>query len=98
MTKSKRALTSSRSSSSTSSETDAARTLPAAINPKSNKDIKKLIELGVQRGHLTYQEVDDLLPSELVEANLLDEIMLLLIDNEIDVITDKKAKKEKGEE
>ena len=31
-----------------------------------NKDIKKLLDMGVQRGFLTYVEVNEMLPAELI--------------------------------
>ncbi len=59
------------------------------------KDIKKLLELGVQRGQLNYEEVNELLPSDLLQPEEIDEIMALLAENEIDIIDAKKAKKER---
>lgn len=53
---------------------------------KDQKDIKRLLDLGVQRGFLTYVEVHELLPVDIVEPDLLDEIMILLAENEIEVL------------
>jgi len=53
---------------------------------KDHRDIQKLLDLGVQRGFLTYQEVDELLPPEFESAEQVDEILILLNDNEIDVV------------
>ncbi|MGE4232360.1 MAG: RNA polymerase sigma factor RpoD [Bacteriovoracia bacterium] len=50
------------------------------------KDIKKILELGVQRGFLTYEEINDLLPANILDADKIDEIMLLLGENDIDVL------------
>ena len=50
------------------------------------KDLKKLIDMGLQRGQLTYIEVNDLLPAELITPQQVDEVMIMLADNEITVI------------
>ncbi len=59
-----------------------------------NKEIKKLLDLGVQRGFLTYVEVNELLPLELISAESIDEIMNLLSENEIEVIDAAKRPKD----
>ena len=65
-----------------------------------NKEIKKLIDMGVQRGYLTYVEVNELLPPEIIAPEALDEIMNLLSENEIEVIdaTKRPKSEEEGEE
>ncbi|MGK5086556.1 RNA polymerase sigma factor RpoD [Bdellovibrionota bacterium FG-2] len=59
-----------------------------------NKEIKKLLDLGVQRGFLTYVEVNELLPLELISPESIDEIMNLLSENEIEVIDAAKRPKD----
>src|SRR6478736_8024888 len=61
-----------------------------------NKEIKKLIDMGVQRGYLTYIEVNELLPLEVITPEAIDEVMNLLGENEIEVID--AAKRPKSEE
>jgi RNA polymerase primary sigma factor len=65
-----------------------------------NKEIKKLLDMGVQRGFLTYVEVNELLPPELITPQAIDEIMVLLAENEIEVLETTKRPKdaEEGEE
>jgi RNA polymerase primary sigma factor len=64
-----------------------------------NKEIKKLLDLGVQRGFLTYEEVNELLPPEIITSDALDEVMNLLGENEIEVLdTTKKPKDDEDEE
>ena len=63
-----------------------------------NKEIKKLLDLGLQRGYLTYEEVNELLPPEIVSPESIDEIMLLLADNEVEIIDGSKRPKESDEE
>jgi RNA polymerase primary sigma factor len=53
---------------------------------KQNKDIKKLVDMGLQRGYLTFVEVNELLPPEMVSADLIDEVLVLLQDSEIEVL------------
>jgi len=83
----------------------AASTAPAkkagAVSEKLSKfakDIKKLIDLGAQRGFLSYQEVNDLLPEDLLEPALIDETIVLLAESEIEVVDTKKVKRAEGDE
>jgi RNA polymerase primary sigma factor len=64
---------------------------------RNHKDIKKLLDLGVQRGFLSYIEVHELLPPEMVASEEVDEVMVLLAENEIE-ITDGRRRAEDGEE
>jgi len=59
-----------------------------------NKEIKKLLDMGVQRGYLTYEEVNELMPPEIITPDAIDDIMNLLQDNEIEVIDSVKRPKE----
>lgn len=63
-----------------------------------SKDLKKLIDMGVQRGFLTYEEVNELLPPELISVQAIDEIMTLLGENEVEVLETSKRPKEAGED
>jgi RNA polymerase primary sigma factor len=63
-----------------------------------NKEIKKLLDMGVQRGYLTYEEVNELMPPEIITPEAIDEIMNLLSENEIEVIDSAKRPKESDEE
>ena len=65
---------------------------------KNHKDIKKLLDLGVQRGYLTFEEVNELLPTEVIQPQFIDEIMHLLSENEIEVIDARKPRKEAGDD
>ena len=59
-----------------------------------NKEIKKLLDMGVQRGFLTYVEVNELLPPEVISPAAIDEIMNLLAENEIEVLDATKRPKD----
>src|SRR3989338_892033 len=59
-----------------------------------NKEIKKLLDMGVQRGFLTFEEVAELLPPEIISSDAIDEVMILLAENEIEVMDSTKKPKE----
>ena len=58
----------------------------------SQKEIKKILELGKIRGVLTYEEVNDLIPAEIHDAAKIDSVMEFLSDNDIEVEETIKAK------
>ncbi len=58
----------------------------------SAKDIKKILELGKVRGTLTFEEVNDLIPSDIHDAPRVDAVMDFLADNDIEVEENVKAK------
>lgn len=69
----------------------------SVITKKNEKDIKKLLDLGLQRGYLTYQEVNELMPPDLLQPEAIDDIMKLLSDNEIEVNSSKQKATEKDD-
>jgi len=70
------------------------KNLSQRLSTKRERDIQKLLELGAHRGFLTYIEVHELLPPDMISAEEIDEIMLLLGENEIEVTSGKKANKD----
>jgi RNA polymerase primary sigma factor len=64
-------------------------TTPAKVN-RNHKDIKKMLDLGVQRGFLSFVEVHELLPAELNGADEIDEIMIMLAENEVEITDGRK--------
>jgi RNA polymerase primary sigma factor len=104
MTKPKDAATSSNSSSHSNSSANPATNHGAKAKADSapikvsasSKEIKKLLDMGVQRGFLTFVEVNELLPAEVIAPETIDEIMNLLAENEIEVIDT--TKRPKGED
>jgi RNA polymerase primary sigma factor len=56
------------------------------------KDLKKMVELGKVRGTLTFEEVNDLIPVDVIEAAKVDAVMDFLGDNDIEVDDTVKAK------
>jgi RNA polymerase primary sigma factor len=63
-----------------------------------NKEIKKLLDMGVQRGYLNYEEVNELMPPEIISPDAIDEIMSLLVEHEIEVTDSTKRVKESDED
>jgi RNA polymerase primary sigma factor len=49
-------------------------------------EVKQLIDLGKEKGFLTYDEVNDLLPSDLVSSEQLDDVMSMFGEMDIEVV------------
>jgi RNA polymerase primary sigma factor len=56
-------------------------------------EFKKLISLGESKGFLTYDDVNDLLPSEIVSSDQIDDIIMLFGEKNIDIIDTDKGEK-----
>lgn len=57
------------------------------LSDKINREIKRLIDAGKKRGHLTYDEVGEKLAVECeANADQMDEVFRILADNDIEVI------------
>jgi RNA polymerase primary sigma factor len=56
------------------------------------KDLKKILELGKVRGTLTFEEVNDLIPTDIADAPRVDAVMDFLSDNDIEVEESVKTK------
>jgi RNA polymerase primary sigma factor len=54
------------------------------------EDFEDLIEEGKDRGYITYREINDVLPDEAVDPEVIDELMMTLRENDIDVMDDDK--------
>jgi len=57
-------------------------------------EVKKLISLGEEKGFLTYDDINDMLPSDVIFSDQIDDIMVLFGEKNIDVIDAEKAEKE----
>jgi len=49
-------------------------------------DVEKLVAIGKQKGYLTYDEVNDILPEELTSGNDIDQVFELLNSEDIQVV------------
>ncbi len=58
------------------------------------KEINQLISHGKEKGYLTYEEVNDVLPQDLVTPEQIDDLMHLFSENDIDIV-DTRLKGEK---
>ncbi|MEI8172591.1 MAG: RNA polymerase sigma factor RpoD [Deltaproteobacteria bacterium] len=56
-------------------------------------EFKKLISLGESKGFLTYDDVNDLLPSDIVSSDQIDDIIMLFGEKNIDIIDTDKGEK-----
>ena len=57
-------------------------------------EINQLVSQGKEKGYLTYEEVNDVLPSDVVTPEQIDDLMALFSENEI-AIVDTSTKGEK---
>jgi RNA polymerase primary sigma factor len=57
------------------------------------EDLKRLISMGKEKGYLTYDEVNDALPDELVDSEKLDDMMMIFDEMDIAIVdTSQKVK------
>jgi RNA polymerase primary sigma factor len=65
------------------------------FNLKSNtsENIKKLLSLGKDKGYLTYDEVNDIIPEDVVSSEEIDEILTILGNEHIDIVDSVKEPK-----
>ncbi len=50
------------------------------------KEVKDLIKVGKEKGHLTYEEVNDVLPEEVVSSREIEDLFMMLEDMNIKVV------------
>ena len=72
-----------------------------AKKEKKVDDVKNLIDLGKEKGFLTYEEVNDVLPPDVTSPEVIDDIMVLFSDMDIEILdtesAEKRAAKKKSE-
>jgi RNA polymerase primary sigma factor len=56
-----------------------------------SEEFKKLLSLGEERGFLTYDDVNDLLPTDIVSSDQIDDILMLFGEKNIDIIDAEKG-------
>ena len=56
-------------------------------------EVKKLISLGEEKGFLTYDDVNDMLPSDVISSEQIDDIIMLFGERNIDIIDTDKGEK-----
>ncbi|MCX5665989.1 MAG: hypothetical protein NT036_02935, partial [Candidatus Omnitrophica bacterium] len=64
-----------------------------------SKELSELIALGKEKGHLTFEEVNNILPIEIVSSEEIDEILSVLGEENIKLVdTEEEAQKETAHE
>src|SRR5512136_246061 len=53
---------------------------------KNMEEVKQLIDLGKEKGFLTYDEVNDLLPPDLVSSEQIDDVMSMFGEMDIEIV------------
>jgi RNA polymerase primary sigma factor len=53
---------------------------------KNIDEVKQLIDLGKEKGFLTYEEVNDLLPPDIVSSEQIDDVMSMFGDMDIEIV------------
>jgi RNA polymerase primary sigma factor len=53
--------------------------------PKS-EHVNKILEVGKEKGYITYKQVNDILPDEVVSSEEIDDILLMLGENDIKIV------------
>jgi RNA polymerase primary sigma factor len=67
------------------------------MSKKTMDEVKQLISLGKEKGFLTYDEVNDLLPSDMVSSEQIDDVMSMFGEMDIEVVDSaQKVKVAKG--
>ena len=56
-------------------------------------ELEKLITLGEEKGFLTYDDVNDILPSDIISSDQIDDIIILFGEKNIDIIDTDKGEK-----
>ena len=62
------------------------------VEKKNLKEVKKLIDLGKEKGYLTYDDVNDMLPAEVVSPDQIDDVMSIFGEMEIEVVDSNQRK------
>jgi RNA polymerase primary sigma factor len=66
------------------------------LKDKDLKEIQGLISVGKKRGYVTYEEMNNVLPTHLVAADQLDDVMIMFNKMDIEVVNQMKAARKKG--
>ena len=53
---------------------------------KNSKEVKKLIDLGKEKGYLTYNELNEILPPNIVSPDQIDDVMTIFGEMDIEVV------------
>ena len=59
---------------------------PKAPMSKAKEHVTKILEVGKEKGYITYKQVNDILPDEVVSSEEIDDILLMLGENDIKIV------------
>jgi RNA polymerase primary sigma factor len=58
------------------------------VRPANRAEIKALLDRGREKGFLTYDEVNDALPTDIVSSDQIDDVMSMFGENDIELVDD----------
>ena len=65
---------------------------------KTSREVRKLIDMGKEKGYLTYEEVQNALNPTVLSTDQIDDMMMLLEELDIELVDDPKKAKMYGKE
>src|SRR3954464_14331965 len=69
-----------------SERNDVSDSPPNGTHGRDRKEVQQLIDLGKSKGFLTYEEVNDALPADVVGADQVEDVMSALGDEDIEIV------------
>src|SRR5688500_6205582 len=57
-------------------------------------DVQQLIDIGKQRGYVTYEEMNNFLPTHLMSSDRLDDVMIMFSDMDIEIVNEARKRAE----
>jgi RNA polymerase primary sigma factor len=60
----------------------------------SEPEVQQLISMGKQRGYVTYEEMNNFLPTHLVSSDRLDDVMIMFSDMDIEIVNAERKRRE----
>ena len=57
-----------------------------------NKTLRKLLSLGKEKGYLTYEQINGILPEDVVSSEEIDELFTILGEEDIQIVDSESAK------
>jgi RNA polymerase primary sigma factor len=62
--------------------------------PKDLSEVQKLINMGKKRGYVTYEEMNNFLPTHLISSERLDDVMIMFSDMDIEIVNEARKRAE----
>jgi RNA polymerase primary sigma factor len=57
-------------------------------------EVQQLIDMGKQRGYVTYEEMNNFLPTHLISSDRLDDVMIMFSDMDIEIVNEARKRAE----